>query len=129
MPIKRIKKIIKYPQLMLWAFVMEGIETRRMVNTFLKQGQGILLMRDVSERPSEEEMKAAMKQLKDIPRILPFFVFVVVPMPGATQGYVLLAITLEKFLGKKFTLLPHRLRKVFEKAKEEEGEGKPESTA
>ena len=119
MPIKQIKKVIKYPQRMLWAFFMEGVETKRMVRTFVKQGQGYLLMKDVSKRPSEEEMQLAMKQLKDIPRILPFFVFVVAPMPGVTEGYVLLAITLEKYLGQKISLLPSHFRKVFDK--EEEG--------
>ena len=104
---------------MLWAFIMEGVETKRMVHTFVKHGHGYLLMKDESKMPSEEEMQEAMKQLKGLPRILPFFIFVVVPMPGATQGYVLLAITLEKYLGKKISLLPTRFRKVFEK---EEGD-------
>ncbi len=119
---EQIKKVIKYPKLMLWAFVVEGIETSRMMSTFLKEGQGILLTKDISERPSEEEMEAAIKQLKDIPKMLPFFVFVIVPMPGATQGYVLLAITLEKFLGEKFSLLPKRLKNVFLKIKKEQEE-------
>lgn len=124
-PSKRFNKVIKYPKRILWAIYMEGVDTRRMVNTFVKQGQGYLLMKDVSEKPTEEEMKEAMKQLKDIPRILPFFVFVIVPMPGMTQGYVLLAITLEKYLGNKISLLPDRFRKVFEKEEEKGDASKP----
>ncbi len=124
--IKQIKKVIKYPRRILWAFIMEGADTRRMVLTFMKQGQGYLLMKDVSEKPSEEEMREAMKQLKDIPRILPFFIFVIVPMPGMTQGYVLLAITLEKYLGNKFSLLPDRFRKVFEKEEDSTVDSKVE---
>lgn len=115
MPVKHIRKVIKYPRRMLWAFVMEGKETRRMVITFVRHGQGQFLSKKFSKKPTEEEMQAAMKQLKDIPRILPFFIVVVVPMPGVTEGYTLLAITLEKFLGKKISLLPDQFRKVFSK--------------
>ncbi|MCB0577445.1 MAG: hypothetical protein KDC61_22990, partial [Saprospiraceae bacterium] len=45
-------------------------------------------------------------------RFLPFFIVVVVPMPGVTEGYTLLAVTLEKWLGEKFRFLPSRLSKV-----------------
>ena len=122
MPVKQIKKIIKYPQRMLWAFFMESLETKEMVTTFVRHGQGYLLTKNLSRQPSEEEMEAAIRQLKDIPRILPFFIIVVVPMPGVAEGYALLAITLEKFLGKRISLLPDQFRKVFQK---EESEDKP----
>ena len=76
-----------------------------------------------SKRASyEEEMEEAVKQLKDIPRILPFFIIVVVPMPGVTEGYALLAITLEKFLGRKISILPDQFRKVFSKENQEKEE-------
>ena len=64
--------------------------------------------------PSPAEMQKAVQQLRDIPRFLPFFVFIVVPMPGVTEGYVLLAISLEKWMGKRISLLPSQFRKVFQ---------------
>ena len=65
--------------------------------------------------PSEEELQKAKEQLRDIPRFLPFFVIIVVPAPGVTEGYALLAITLERWLGQRISLLPSQLRKVFQK--------------
>lgn len=120
MSVERIKKVFKYPRRMLWAFFMESVETKRMVITFVRAGHGVLLSKDISRKPSEEEMEQAVKQLKDIPRILPFFIVVVVPMPGVTEGYALLAITLEKFLGRKISILPDQFRKVFSKESENE---------
>jgi hypothetical protein len=51
--------------------------------------------------------------LKDIPRFLPFFIVVIVPAPGVTEGYALLAVTLEKWLGRRISLLPSQFRKAF----------------
>jgi hypothetical protein len=116
----RLRQIVRFPQMLLWAFVMEGIETKKMLHTYLRQGGGKLLFINSSKMPSAEELQEAHKQLRDIPRFLPFFVFVVVPAPGVTEGYALLAITLEKWLGQRFTILPNQFRKVFQKEKEVE---------
>jgi hypothetical protein len=115
----RLRQIVRFPQLLLWAFVMEGIETKRMLHTYLRQGGGKLLMLKSDHMPSAEELKAAHEQLKDIPRFLPFFVIVVVPAPGVTEGYALLAITLEKWLGQRVSILPSHFRKIFQKEKKE----------
>lgn len=108
--------------MLLWAFVMESIETKKMLHTYLRQGGGKLLFINSSKMPSAEELQEAHKQLRDIPRFLPFFVIVVVPAPGVTEGYALLAITLEKWLGQRFSILPSHFRKVFQKEKLEEPE-------
>jgi hypothetical protein len=100
---------------MLWAFIMEGIETKEMMATFARKGKGRLLYRSSASEPTPEEMKKAIDQLKDIPRFLPFFMFVVVPAPGVTEGYVLLAMSVEKWLGQKFSLLPSHFRSIFQK--------------
>lgn len=111
----RLRRASRIPRLMLWAFMMEGIETKNMVRTFVKQGKGHLLLSKESEPPTEEEIRQAMEQLKDLPKFLPFFIFIAVPMPGVTQSYVLLAVSLEKWLGQKFSLLPSHIRAVFQK--------------
>lgn len=116
--VARLRRVVRVPRMMFWAFMMEGIETKNMVRTFVKQGKGQLLLSKQSEPPTEEEIKEALAQLKDLPKFLPFFVFIAVPVPGVTEGYVLLAVTLEKYLGQKFSLLPSHFRQVFEKKKE-----------
>jgi hypothetical protein len=110
----KLNKIVRIPKLMLWAVVMEGRETKEMLQTFARQGKKILIVKP-ADGPSEEELKKAVAQLKDIPRFLPFFMFIVVPAPGVTEGYVLLAMTLEKWLGHKVSLLPSHFRKIFKK--------------
>ncbi len=111
----KFKRVIRYPKLMLWAFFMEGVDTKNMLQTFARQG-AVKLFPASSQRPTDEEIKAAMAQLKDLPRMLPFFVVAVVPAPGVTEGYALLALTLEKWLGQRISLLPSRIRAVFQKS-------------
>ena len=120
----RLRRAARLPRLMLWAFMMEGIETKNMVRTFVKQGRGQLLLSKQSEPPTEEEIRDAMEQLKDLPKFLPFFIFMAVPVPGVTESYVLLAVSLEKWLGQKFSLLPTHFRAIFQKNKDD-GNAKP----
>ena len=105
--------------------MMESIETKNMVRTFVKQGKGQLLLSKQSEPPTEEEIRIAMEQLKDLPKFLPFFVFIAVPVPGVTESYVLLAVSLEKWMGEKFSLLPSHFRGVFKRKKDEDSEPEP----
>ena len=104
---------------MLWALVMEGVETTRMLNVFARHGTGKLRLTSAHRNPTPEELRAAVEQLKDIPRFLPFFVIVVVPLPGVTEGYAVVAMTLEKWLGNKIRLLPSRFRQVLQHNKKE----------
>lgn len=101
---------------MLWALVMEGVETSRMVHVYARHGTGKLRIIPKHKKPTPEELKEASEQLKDLPRFLPFFVVVAVPVPGVTEGYALVAVTLEKWLGNKFRLLPSQFREIIESA-------------
>ena len=101
--------------MLLWAFLMEGVETKRMLHTYARYGRGKLLFFRKREGPTAEELEQARQQLKDIPRFLPFFVIVVVPAPGVTEGYAILAMTLERWLGDRISLLPSQFRAVFHK--------------
>jgi len=113
MPIRtHFRRIIRFPRMMLWAFLMEGVETKQMLHVYARYGRGKLLFFTKTNDPTPEELKKAKEQLKDIPRFLPFFIVVVVPAPGVTEGYALLAITLEKWLGRRISLLPSQFRKV-----------------
>lgn len=113
----KFRQVIRFPRRLLWAMFLESVETKNMVRTFVRHGQGRLLLR-TSKKPSEEEMRQAVEQLKDIPKFLPFFMVIVVPVPGVTEGYMLLAVTLEKWLGSKVSLLPSQFRELFKKPEE-----------
>jgi hypothetical protein len=118
---------------MLWALLMEGVETSRMVHVYARQGSGKLRIIPKHKKPTPEELHEASQQLRDIPRFLPFFVVVAVPVPGVTEGYALVAVTLEKWLGHKFKLLPSQFRDILEpvepqedpKSGSEDSENKP----
>ncbi|MCB0534636.1 MAG: hypothetical protein H6574_16900 [Lewinellaceae bacterium] len=113
----QFKRIIRFPRMLLWALFMEGVETKQMVQTYARHHAGRLLLISKSQRPTKEELQQAREQLRDIPRFLPFFVIIAVPAPGVTEGYALLAITLERWLGERISLLPSHFRKVFQKEK------------
>lgn len=95
---------------MLWGLVMEGVETTRMLHVFARHSSGKLRLTPAHRHPTPKELEEALAQLKDIPRFLPFFVVVIVPLPGVTEGYALAAMTLERWLGDRFRLLPSRMR-------------------
>ncbi len=118
----KFREVIKLPRRMLWAMVMEGVETTRMMKVFARHGTGKLRLTPAHRNPTPEELHEAIEQLKDIPRFLPFFVVVVVPLPGIAEGYAVVALTLERWLGHKFRLLPSRFRNALnsEESKEEE---------
>ena len=109
----KLREITKLPQRMLWAFVMESVDTTRMLRVFGRQGSGKLRITPASRNPTQEELNEAMDQLRDIPRFLPFFVVILVPLPGVTEGYALVAITVERWLGDRVQLLPSRFRDIW----------------
>jgi hypothetical protein len=112
---KQFNKFAHYPKLVFTAFWQESAETTKMFQTFLREGRGRILVSTKSKNPSSEELQAAYAQLRDLPRFLPFFVVIIAPLPGVTEGYALVAITLEKWMGHKFHFLPSEFRKVFHK--------------
>lgn len=112
------RRIIRLPRMMMWALFMEGVETKEMVHIYARHGAGKLLLLSKSKQPTPEELQKAKEQLRDIPRFLPFFVVIVFPAPGVTEGYAFLAITLERWLGQRISLLPSQFRKVFKSSDE-----------
>ena len=99
---------------------MEAVETRDMAVVFGKILSKRLGINGQQELPSEEEIKAAIEQLKDIPKFLPFFSFIFMPVPGITEMYILLAFSLERLSGGSISLPPSQLRKALRKPGEEE---------
>jgi hypothetical protein len=117
-----LRRLSKFPKMMLWALWMEGVETRQMVQTYARHGRGRIIRSYSGRKPTPEELQQAREQLRDIPKFLPFFVCFVVPLPGVTESYVVMAITLESWLGNKVSLLPSNFRKIFQKEKAEAAE-------
>ncbi|MFN0214257.1 MAG: hypothetical protein ACKVT2_08375 [Saprospiraceae bacterium] len=115
----KLKEITKLPQRMIWAMVMEGVETTRMVKVFAKHGTGKLRITAAHRNPTPEELREAVEQLKDVPRFLPFFVVIAVPVPGMVEGYALVALTMERWLGDRMKFLPSRVRHLLRPDKEE----------
>ena len=115
----KFREIIRLPKRMLWGLVMEGVETRQMVNVFVRHGSGKFGFKRTRSQPTPEEMGAAVEQLKDIPRFLPFFVIVVVPLPGVAEGYALVALTLERWLGQRIRLLPSQFSQILRRDRDE----------
>lgn len=109
----KFREIIRLPQRTVWAFVMETVDITKMLHVFGRHGTGKLHLTPAHRNPTPAELEEAMEQLKDIPRFLPFFVVVLVPVPGVTEGYALVALTLEKWLGHKFKFLPSRFRDIW----------------
>lgn len=91
---------------------LEYKETMEMAATF-----GLLLQHQLRigkhrRVPSEEEIAFALDQLKDIPRFLPFFSIMFVPVPGITEAYILLACAIERMTGNSIQLLPSQFSRI-----------------
>ena len=108
----KFREVIRLPQRLLWGLVMEGVETSQMIRVFARHGSVMLRIRSEKGTPTPDELKAALEQLKDIPRFLPFFMVVVVPVPGVTESYTVVAVTLERWLGHRIRLLPSQFRDI-----------------
>ncbi|MFN7115254.1 MAG: hypothetical protein ACK4TA_00555 [Saprospiraceae bacterium] len=102
-----------------YAAKMEAVETRDMATTFGKLLAARLKINKNGELPSEQEIREAINQLKDIPRFLPFFTVVFLPVPGITEAYIFLAVTLEKLSKGSISLLPSQISKVVRGKKKE----------
>jgi hypothetical protein len=98
---------------------MEAVETREMAITLSRLLKRRLRPNDQKELPSEQEIKAAMEQLKDLPKFLPFFSLMFMPVPGITELYIITALSLERFSKGRISLLPSQLRQMVRKEEEE----------
>lgn len=115
----KVRELIRLPRRLAWGLVMEGVETSNMLRVFARHGSGKFRFVRTRRQPTAEEMGAAVEQLKDIPRFLPFFVVVIVPLPGVIEGYTVVAVTLERWLGQRVKLLPSQFREILRRDKEE----------
>jgi len=93
----------------------EARETKVMAESFFRMLEAKLDMKNRKEPPTEEEVKAAIEQLKDVGR---FSLFATVSiLPGGGFSLIGLEILARKLGVKKFTLVPSAFRKKEESSK------------
>jgi len=91
------------------AFGKEAEETEKMALSFFKLLEAKLDLSGRKEPPSEEEVKEAIEQLKDVGRFS-FFTTMVI-LPGGVVSLLGLELLARKFGIKGFNLIPSSFRK------------------
>ena len=91
------------------AFGKEAEETEQMARSFFKLLEAKLDLSGRKEPPSEEEVKAAIEQLKDVGRFS-FFTTMVI-LPGGVVSLLGLELLARKFGIRGFNLIPSSFRK------------------
>lgn len=87
----------------------EAEETETMARSFFKMLEAKLDLSGRTEPPTEEEVKAAIEQLKDVGRFSIFATLVI--LPGGVVSLVGLEILARRFGIKGFNLVPSSFRK------------------
>ena len=87
----------------------EAAETKVMAESFFKMLEHKLDLRNRKEPPSEEEVKAAIEQLKDVGRFSLFATISIIP--GGGFSLIGLELLSRKLGVKRFTLVPSSFRK------------------
>jgi hypothetical protein len=87
----------------------EAEETEQMARSFFKLLEAKLDLSGRKEPPTEEEVKAAIEQLKDVGRFSIFTTLVI--LPGGVVSLLGLELLARKFGIKSFNLIPSSFRK------------------
>jgi len=100
------------------AFYLEGKDFKDMMNIF-----SILLMEKLNinhrqDIPTTEEVKEALKQLKNVPKIMPFVALLLMPIPGVLTSYTLISFLLHKLSGGQINILPDKFNIVIDDLKD-----------
>ena len=87
----------------------EADETEQMARSFFKMLEAKLNLNGRAEPPTEEEVKAAIEQLKDVGRFSIFATLVI--LPGGVVSLLGLELLAKRFGVKGFNLIPSSFRK------------------
>jgi len=87
----------------------EAVETEQMASSFFRMLEAKLNLINRRDAPPEEEVKAAIEQLKDVGRFSIFATLVI--LPGGVISLVGLELLAKKFGIKGFNLIPSSFRK------------------
>ena len=96
------------------ALGQEAEETEQMARSFFKMLEAKLDLSGRTEAPSEEEVKAAIEQLKDVGRFSIFTTLVI--LPGGVVSLLGLELLARRFGIKGFNLIPSSFRKKHKKS-------------
>jgi hypothetical protein len=114
-PVKRVaaskyaKKTARLIKKGMSGFGEEASETRIMADSFFRMLAHKLRLNERTTPPTEEEVKAAIEQLKDVGR---FSIFATVSLlPGGGFSLIGLELLARRLGVKKFTLIPSAFRK------------------
>lgn len=103
------------------AFKSEGKETGKMFTVFNRKLREKLNLKNRKNNPSPEEMKEALQQLKDIPKLAPYaLILLAAPIPGSSALYTVFAYFLNKRSNGKINLLPSSFQNVLNVHQEKE---------
>lgn len=91
----------------------EAEETEQMARSFFKMLEAKLDLSGRTEPPSEEEVKAAIEQLKDVGRFSIFTTLVI--LPGGVVSLLGLELLARRFGIKGFNLIPSSFRRKYGK--------------
>ncbi len=92
----------------------EAGETEQMARSFFKMLEAKLDLSGRTEPPTEEEVKAAIEQLKDVGRFSIFTALVI--LPGGVVSLLGLELLARRFGIKGFNLIPSSFRKKYDKS-------------
>jgi len=113
------KKYVKKTQKALTSVIKsseeEVKETREMADAFFRLLANKLNLKNRKTPPTEEEVKAAIEQLKDVGRIGIFATVSI--LPGGGFSLIGLELLARKYGIKSFTFIPSAFRKNLEKEK------------
>lgn len=88
----------------------EGVDTSDMFVTFAKMLNKKLKMTSRMDNPSDVEVKAALRQLKEIPSLAPIaIIFLAIPIPAASLLYIYIASFIQGKIGDKYIVIPDGL--------------------
>ena len=93
----------------LKALGKEAEETEQMVRSFFRILESKLNLSERSDPPTQEEVKAAIEQLKDVGRFSIFTTLVI--LPGGVISLVGLELLARRFGIREFTLIPSSFKK------------------
>lgn len=98
------------------AFKNEGFETADMASVFNRHIRNKLNLKNRKDNPTKEELDEALRQLKNIPKLLPYAaILLAAPIPGSSIMYTVFAYFLKKKSGGKINMLPDSFNDVLSK--------------
>ncbi len=106
---KYAEKTRKLIQITLGGVGQEARETEEMAQSFFRLLSNKLNLKNRKEPPSEEEVKQAIAQLKDVGRLSVFATISIIP--GGGFSLIGLELLARKFGVKNFTFVPSSFRK------------------